>query len=269
MPATVTLLDGLRLSVLSMPVADFGGVFEAFSARHRSLPAPLLRGLKQRVHKLVVESDPQDRLHALGVDDTTIGETDVVFGVGTIAQLRSTRYRDMGRLDLLQDLVLADAGLDPSAVLAESLPPILRTVRLTPVFKYLRGAGLLDDAGELRSDSTNLDDRVRDFVANATTRCMPPPSYAKVASRELRNFAGYAQFAESRSIPEALWYGCLVPREMVDVVELREFLAMNWRYLKPNSAQGQQFLKLVCYYDMLVYRWQGVTARPRGRRQPG
>jgi hypothetical protein len=151
--------------------------------------------------------------------------------------------------------------LDPSAVVVESLPTILRYARLAPVFKYLRGAGLLDDLGELRSDSPNLDDRVREFVAEATTRCLPPPSYAKVASRVLTDFAGYERFAERRSVPAALWYGCLVPREMVDVAELRDFLEMNWRYLQPNRNLGQQFLKLVCYYDMLAYRWQMPSRR--------
>jgi hypothetical protein len=235
-PTTVALLDGLQLPVLSMRVADCRGVFQALVSRHRSLPARLLRSLKERVHDLVIERDPQDRLHAEGVDDKTLGETDVVFGVGTIAHLQVTRYRDLRRLDLLEDLVVADAGLDPTAVVAESLPPILRYARLTPAFKYLRGAGLLDDAGELRTDGVNLHDRVREFASNPSARCLPPPSYAKVANRVLRNFAGYRRSAEDRSVPEALWYGCLVPREMVDLVELREFLKVNWRYLNSTAA---------------------------------
>jgi hypothetical protein len=28
-----------------------------------------------------------------------------------------------------------------------------------------------------------------------------------------------------------LWYGCLVPRELFNVDELREFLQENWNYL--------------------------------------
>jgi hypothetical protein len=51
----------------------------------------------------------------------------------------------MRRIDLLRDLVQSDAGLDPYAVLEGALPSILRYSRYTPVFKYLRGAGNLNN----------------------------------------------------------------------------------------------------------------------------
>ena len=89
------------------------------------------------MHGLVLANDPQDQLPVQGVDANSIDETDVVFGIGTMAQLRMTRYRDLRRIDLLRDLVLSHAGLDPSAVLTETLPPILRHARHAPAFKYL------------------------------------------------------------------------------------------------------------------------------------
>ena len=253
---TLELPNGLSLPARTIRVADYRGVFAALATRRRSLPASQLRRLKQRVHRLAIAGDPQDQFHAQGIDDKTIDASDVVFGVGTIAQLRTTRHRDLRRIDLLQDLVLSDAHLDPAAVVGDVLPPILRHARLAPAFKYLRGAGLLDNTGELRSRAaTDRYDPVREYVSVATARCLPPPSYMKVASVVLRNFAGYRRFAERRSATEMLWYGCLVPREMVELADLREFLRENWNYLKPNYDLGTQFLKLCCYYDMLAYRW--------------
>jgi hypothetical protein len=260
---TLELPSAPSLPVLATRVVDFQGVFGALGARHRGLPAAERRRLKERVHRLVLANDPRAQLHAQGIDGARIHETDVVFGVGTIAQLRTTRHRELRRIDLLRDLLLSDAGLDPAAVLDVVLPPILRHSRYAPAFKYLRGAGLINNAGELRRDATAvLDDRVREYVAQATARCLPPPSYQKAASRVLEDFAGYMQFAERRSSAAMLWYGCLVPREMVDLAELREFLNINWKYLD-NTRMASQFLKLCCYYDMLVYRWR--DSRPRRR----
>ena len=97
---------------------------------------------------------------------------------------------------------MSDVSLDPAAVLNEVLPPILAHSRCTPAFKYLHGSGLLDDAGELRWDATlAINDRVREYVSHVTDRYMPPPSYVKAASRVLRHFSGYQEFARRR-IPQ-------------------------------------------------------------------
>jgi hypothetical protein len=122
-------------------------VFGALGARDRTMAASDLRRLKQRVHQLVLASDPQ-QLQVQGTDAGRINEADVVFGVRTIAQLRTNRYRGLRRIDLLRDLVQSDAGLDPAAVLEGALPSILRYSRYTPAFKYLRGAGILNNGGE-------------------------------------------------------------------------------------------------------------------------
>jgi hypothetical protein len=81
----------------------------------------------------------------------------------------------------------------------------------------------------------------------------------KAASRVLTDFAGYMDFAERRSATEMLWYGCLVPREMIDPDDLREFLSVNWKY-SDSTRTSSQFLKLCCYHDMLVYRWPGLSS---------
>jgi hypothetical protein len=257
---TLNLPGGLSLPVVVTTVVHFQAVFGALGARQRPLAASHLRLLKERVHRLVLAGDPQQQLHLRGIDDKTIDQSDVVLGIGTIGQLRTTQYRGMRRIDLLRDLVLSDGGLDPAAVLNEVLPPVLRYSRYAPVFKYLRGAGLLNNAGELRHGArTAVNDRVYDYVSQATERCLPPPSYVKAASRVLRDFAGYTHFAERRSASEMLWYGCLVSRQMIDQAELREFLHANWKYLE-NTRMSSQFLKLCCYYDMLVYRWTDASS---------
>jgi hypothetical protein len=178
--ATLDLPGGLSLPVLTARVGHFQAVLGALGARHRPLAAPQLRRMKERVHQLVLASDAQ-HVYVQGIDEETIDETDVVLGVGMTTQLRTTQYRGMRRVDLLRDLVLSDADLDPTAVLNEVLPFVLRYSRYAPAFKYLRGARLLDNAGELRGDArTVLNDRVHEYVSQATvtgctSMCRRPP----------------------------------------------------------------------------------------------
>jgi hypothetical protein len=161
---TLHLPGDVSLTVLVARVRAFQAVFGALGARDRTMAASDLRRLKQRVHQLVLTSDRQS-LQVQGTDAGRINETDV-FGVGTIAQLRTNRYRGLRRIELLRDLVQSDAGLDPAAVLEGALPSILRYSCYTPGFKYLRGAGNLNNGGELRRDArTVLDDRLSEYVS--------------------------------------------------------------------------------------------------------
>jgi len=113
----------------------------------RGFPAKLLRQLKEQVYELVLENDPKSRLHVaeLGGDDDLSG-VDVVFGIGAIEALRS--YVGPDRDDLIKD-VINDGDLKAARVVTEALPKILSSSGNTPMYKYLRAAGMLDAEGEL------------------------------------------------------------------------------------------------------------------------
>lgn len=254
-PTEMVLPDSLPLPILTLQVANFSGVFRSLANLPRKFPARLLRRLKEHVYRLVLENDPQDRLYVQELSSSAdMSTVDVVFGVGTIDKIQKTGYRGLRRIDLITDLLRDDLGLDSRLVVSDALPDILRGPRLVPAFKHLRRAGFLTDSGDLRTDHGALDVRVIQLVKEAENRCKPAASYQKKAKSVLSGFSSIATLVQERSVADVFWYGCLIPPELVNPDELKEFLVQNWTYLE-SPKTSTQFWKLACYYDMLTYRW--------------
>jgi hypothetical protein len=252
MASTVISAEGFAIPVQSIVVPDFREVFTALGAIKRRYSARVLRHLREQVYELVRTSEPTDRVFVeeLG-PDTDVSQVEVFAGVGAIAKL-TTSYVGLERVDLLED-VLAHRGYDPSRVVLEALPRLGSRTTLLPVYKYLRGAGLLTGSGELK-DTDSLPPKVVQRVEARDELLKGLGSYEQRAERRLEDSVSFAELIDTYPADDVLYYLPFMDEDLVEPDVLHEFLVS---YREPFDSDRQplasQWAKAVCLYDWLAY----------------
>jgi hypothetical protein len=132
-----------------------------------------------------------------------------------------------------------------------------------PIYKYLRGAGLLDDDGEVL-DPGALDPRVAKQVATRAKRLEVLAGSRARAAAAVMAAPTFKELVASVPMPAVL---SLIPgldETTIDPAELKHFL-LNTKDDVDDGARSQ-WVKMVCLYDWL--RWGREPApkrRPRRR----
>jgi len=252
---TQIAVSGLAIPVLLVTVPDFVGLFGVLAGLSRKFPARLLRRLKERVYELVLSKEPDASLAVVDIDDDTrMEDVDFVVGVGVRQSLGERGYVGLTREDLLRDTVAATSALEARKVAGEALPRVLRTPGNTPVFRYVRGAGLLRDDGTLLPDA-DVDERVAKRVALAT-RPFTVPQLAEPRAKRIVAAAGgdFGRLLADRTSADALLGVTAWPDDKLDLDALRVYLAEQSGLF--GSPLSSAWAKAVCLYD---YRRYGVV----------
>lgn len=264
--ATSLVTDGFTIPVQTLDVPDFVGVFESLAGLQRRFPARVLRQLKEHVYELVRDNDPKGRLYVQDLEaDTDLSDVDVVLGVGTIARL-VTSYKGKSRKDLILDTVNDADDLDPKRVVDEVLSTIA-TNQHVPIYKYLRGAGLLTEDGEL-IDPDGVDPKIRQRVEKGSEPWKVLSSYKKRAAEAADEHETFKTLAANCDPDDVLLYLAAIPEENIKPSELRKFLLEHQddQYEHPaNNLNATQWVKGVCLYDWLKYRRAPVR---KGKKKP-
>lgn len=260
---TQIAVSGLAIPVWLVTVADFAGLFEVLAGLPRKFPARLLRRLKERVYELVLSKEPDASLAVIDIeDDTRIEDVDFVFGVGVQQSLGTRGYVGLTREDLLRDAIAHASRLEARKVVEEALPRVLRTPGNTPVFRYLRGAGLLRDDGSLLPDA-GVDERV---AARATCRAEPfvvPQNSRPKAGRVVAAAAGdFGRMLTDQPPADALLGVTAWPRETLDLEALRSYLVD--RSDSFGTPLSTAWAKAVCLYDYYRYGLLATVAPADG-----
>ncbi len=241
--------DGYTIPLLSATVSDFVDVFEILGSLERKFPARVLRQLKERVYELVQTNDPSGKLYVQDIDaDVDTADIDVVLGVGAIEKFAQT-YKGVSRDNLVDDL-LNNGDLVPRPVVGEVLPGFPKKQHV-PIFKYLRGAGLLEDDGSLK-DQASVDARIADRVKNVEAHFKPIQTLRKRAEEMVAGVTSFKKLVKDHDPVEVLEAVGALPVEKQAPNSLRRFLKEN-----EPAADDIHFRNLwyraMCLYDWLRY----------------
>lgn len=250
---SAVISDGFTIPVLTATVRDYRDAFTVLGRLKRKLPARVLRRLKEQVFELVRTNDPRGRLYVQDLtDDIDDKDIDVVLGVGLIAKLTAS-YKGKSREDLFED-VLNDGPLDPKRVVDDVLPSFRRNANV-PIYKYLRGAGLLADDGSLK-DPRSVDPRVVRRVQAGVERLRAPSDYRKRAVSAAEEAGDFVTLADRHKPDHTLMYLAELPFERIDPDALRDYLVEHrvTQYVNGHQLQAGQWVKAVCIYDWLRYK---------------
>lgn len=248
MGPTVVSAEGFTIPIQRIVVPDYTEVFTVLGTTRRRFSARLLRHLRQEVYELVRTSEPSGRLYVVDLDeDTDVSEVEVFAGVGLHSKL-TTSYVGLNRDDLLHDL-LVNADYDASRVVTEVLPRIGSNVHV-PVYKYLRGAELLDSVGEIIG---SVPDRVAERVSSRETRLGGHPAYANRAAAIMDSVGSLPELVSGREPGQVLYLIPYMPRDRIAPPDLRAFLIANQVIFDARTPAASQWARVACLYDWIQY----------------
>lgn len=128
---------GKSIIMTKITVENYSCIYEALLENKVSYNPRLIKKLRNDIYKLVVTSKPSETLKVLvDVDDDKLDKLEAVVGFGITTQLGILGYGTFDAEDLFEDLIL-DKSLDSKLIVTESLPVILKSTRIVPMFKYL------------------------------------------------------------------------------------------------------------------------------------
>ena len=255
--ATPFAADGMAIPMQSATLPSYMELFNALSQLRRRFPTKFLRQLKEQVYELARTSEPRDKVYVMDIDaDVDTSEVDVVVGVGIQHRLASQGITGIERKDLFNDILNPVLPNDPETmkrIVAEVLPRHLSGATNTPVYRYLRGAGMLDEDGMLKSD-VNVPNSVKRRVALGLDPLRAPSGYHRnKAIKQVEKAESFTSLVASQSRDEVLFAAPHMPVDKVDVEDLRNFLLETKETAQAGkSPQPTQWSKCLCFYDYLV-----------------
>lgn len=243
-------IEGQLLPVVRVVVPTWTDVFRALGARKHALPARTLRILKQQVYDIVLTNDPKERLYAYrDIDDESAQDISIVFGVG--AKVATVGLVGLSRTDIWNDVLENPAGgYNADDVLALLIPKI-PTPTYYPIFRYLRGAGLLGPDGALA-----VDPRVTDEVK---------ARYNQNLSKITTTISGATKRTVHQLDDEEGWQWILnnalsLPARTDDVEGLRLFLIEHVDKTRVNLWWPTQYAKAIVAYDYMKFAAERAEA---------
>lgn len=242
---------GFSIPVAELQVGDFAGLFTVLGGLDRKFPAQMLRQLKEHVYELVMSNQPETRLAVIDIDDSTAAkDIEVVFGVGLQQQLGHQGYVGLNRKELLLDSLQDASPYDPKRVVSETLPLVLKGNGNTPIYRYLRGAGLLDDKGQLL-DATSSIQPVIHRVKAGKALFQPSTQELGRASKFAAKYDTLAKLAKEVPPHDVFLSVQMLDPKTLDLDALRDYLRANANALSSNSSTA--WAKAACLCDFLRF----------------
>ena len=245
-PSVITAGDQ-KLEALRVTTDSFELVYEGLAQTKRRINAHVLRQIKKQVYELVQTNDPKDRMHVVDLEDLEDHEdVEIVVGVGVYGKLGERGLTGIEIDELFEDLVSQGHQFDD---LAEGI--VMQTIRgwldarkrYTPLYKYLKLAGLLDENGHLRDE-----EELPPTILRIAT--LPRSTYEYDVSAERQRKFGSMTIADVEEETEgpvaAARYVTLI--ENPDIDELGNFLSRHSEHLHTTELR-----KVACMYDRLRY----------------
>lgn len=254
MVSSVYPVDGMSIPMSQITVSDYREIFGALSTLKERIPVRLLRRVKEQITELVRTSDPKNKTYVTHLDDSVnIADVDVVIGVGLERQLHLQKQGIVGldRLDLLRDIVIPELDVSDTEtmqlIVERVLPRHVSGRTNSPLFKYLRAAGYLNEDGQLTNDdvSSKLKTRVR-----LGRSFLGPSSSVKRRAEELaRGITNFEGFLEDHSMYEIALALSAIDPNVVEITALRE-------KLKRELTNVDQFMptdlaRAICILDLM------------------
>lgn len=238
---------------------DFGVLYDAIGSIKRKIPARMLRFIKEEIYELVRDSDPDNKICVVDIDDIGSHENvEFVVGVGVHSTfnkgLKSEEatigYKPIEIEKIFEDVLSSDDSTVFSHVdklLSSTLPFHLSRTAYVPIFKYLRLAGITTGAQYVDSKynlSRAYERPIERFRNSGQT-------YAN-ASRD-----NDMSYIIQNSTPQRAAY--VIPhydRSEIDIKELKAFLMVyKEHWINPKSTYCSAFRKLIALYDRYKFGW--------------
>jgi hypothetical protein len=253
MVPTVIGANNYNVPVRAITVPDFQAIFDVLAALDQKIPKRTLRQIKEKIYKLVLDSEARDRLlHVTGLDAVANDDAELVIGVGVIADVQRRGYKMVTRQELCHDVLHETSEFDSDFVVKMTLPEMMSRPGNFPMYKYLKSAGYLDSGGHVKDDqelSPKLLNRIQD-----TNNLRPSTSIMPRAKRLAKVNKTFKGMIESCTPDEVLAHFGTLAHTAIDLQLLKNYLIEHEAvYTDDEGKLDSKFTKAACVYDLLRY----------------
>ncbi|TFC09870.1 hypothetical protein E3O19_16130 [Cryobacterium algoritolerans] len=250
--------DGMPIPLQIVTVPDYMELFTVLGQLKRRFPARILRHLKEHVYNLVLTSETTNTVYVSNLSgDEDASSVDVVIGVGAIQQFSTQGIVGLTRQDIALDVLTPSLNeKDFGLIVDRVLPRMLGGGRNhTPIFRFLRGAGRLTDAGEI-IDPDTIDASIKVRASLGLDAWRPSTGYFETkAKRLVAEHKTIEKLIEVCNLDDVLYAIPSLAPENVNQLVLHDFLLEKSALLDNGSvSESTQWSKSVCFYDYLVNR---------------
>lgn len=139
-PYTI-MVDGKPLSMRKVVLSDFMPLYAAIGNKQAKLPVRILRRFKEELYTYVVTNTPTATLRVASIDDTRLGDEEMVLAIGRADQFGLRGLSGINDKDWYRNIVMDDIEFTADELLEHAFPSVWRQNSGTlPVNKYLASA---------------------------------------------------------------------------------------------------------------------------------
>lgn len=233
-------------------------IFEVLSQIKRRIPAHIFRKIKDEIYELVITNDPKGKLYvrepdSLSSDD---GQQEFVVGFGAINKFKKSEELSrqgligLTRDDIVRDVIFDSGGYNPTSIIFDVFPKLLKGGTHMPIYKYLNQAGMIDSQGKVASDI--LYDNILSKVDSGIDKF-------RTSMNEFRRAGNIQQVCEGvEQLYQAVDWGLFlrmvvfIPLEIIDLNAFEKILKKHADD-KFTSSEKSLFIKMVCFYDYIKH----------------
>lgn len=248
------LINGLNLPIKKIKYNSLSSIYKVLANNNRKLPIKILRHMKSMVFDFVKNSKSKSKVYL--ADDSNFENLDLekvqfVYGFGIKENLSMMGIKGVSGRDLLLDVVYNNLQIDPLQLSKNAIPEISGFI---PYFKYLRGANLLDQEGNIvNNDQTEMFTPAHIEKVNSITNENFHPVRNYLLKKEAINekYNSVKELVEGESMEHSIIYIPLLDIEKISSAELHNFILT----VKPKAENLKtQLRKLICLYDFIKYK---------------
>lgn len=235
--------DSIQVPVKIVRTENFCPVYSAISNLDRKLPARVLRFCKERIYEIVKNAKPDKKIAVMDFDEIDdLNEVEIVFGLGILGKFGERGYIAITVEDLFEDLILENKKYNAEKLLRITFTELPLQTKFTPIYKYLRAAGI-DSEEKYRASGLTLDRLIRknpgDFSSNSSSL-----SFKKYCGLTTENFLSSATESEIVSL--------LPLFSNIDISALEKYLRDHFEDVM-ISKYKYHFRRVMAFYDWLKY----------------
>ncbi len=234
-------------------------LFEVLSEVKRRIPAHIFRKIKDELYELVVTNDPKGKLYVKDADDldSTEGQQDFVVGYGAISKIKKSEeiakkgIVGVNREDIVRDVIFDSGGYQERPILFDAFPKIIKSSKThIPIYKYLNGAGLIADNGEITTEE--LDNSIIFRIHGGVEKFRSDESGERQSKNIPQVQEGIEELYNAVEFKLFLRMAVFVPPEKINLDDLENILK---KHADDDFSSGEKshFIKIVCIYDLIKY----------------
>lgn len=134
---TDILIGDHALRMTKIEMKNFSILFQAIGIRKNTIPAKILRHLKEEFYRYTITNEPSATLQVLDIDDRRLDDKDLVVAIGKNATFGLIGLRARSAPELYRDILFDELNFSADEILHLLWPQLKRDNPKLPVFKYI------------------------------------------------------------------------------------------------------------------------------------